>query len=149
MDHRSKNSGSSKAMLFLTALIWGVAFVAQSEGTSYVGAFTFNCCRFVIGGAVLIPCVFFLNGVNTGKSRYTGKWQKSRQMHMGILGGICCGVAYTLQIVAQKHVDPTVASLILSLEEKYPQWLEDMEKLPQIPEIVLESAGAFLVYGVV
>ena len=27
-----------------------------------------------------------------------------------------CGVAYTLQIVGQKNVNPTVASLILSLE---------------------------------
>ena len=27
-----------------------------------------------------------------------------------------CGVAYTLQIIGQKHLDPTVASLILSLE---------------------------------
>ena len=31
-------------------------------------------------------------------------------------GVMSCGVAYTLQIIGQKHLDPTVASLILSLE---------------------------------
>ena len=31
-------------------------------------------------------------------------------------GVLSCGVAYTLQIVGQKDMDPTVASLILSLE---------------------------------
>lgn len=31
-------------------------------------------------------------------------------------GIMSCGVAYTLQIVGQRNMDPTVASLILSLE---------------------------------
>ena len=31
-------------------------------------------------------------------------------------GVMSCGVAYTLQIIGQKNMDPTVASLILSLE---------------------------------
>ena len=31
-------------------------------------------------------------------------------------GVLSCGVAYTLQIVGQKDMDPTVAALILSLE---------------------------------
>lgn len=31
-------------------------------------------------------------------------------------GVLSCGVAYTLQIIGQKNMNPTVASLILSLE---------------------------------
>ena len=31
-------------------------------------------------------------------------------------GVLSCGVAYTLQIVGQKNMNPTIASLILSLE---------------------------------
>lgn len=34
-------------------------------------------------------------------------------------GIMSCGVAYTLQIVGQKNMDPTVASLILSLESVF------------------------------
>ena len=32
-------------ILLLTAVIWGVAFVAQSVGMDYVGPFTFTCAR--------------------------------------------------------------------------------------------------------
>ena len=34
-------------------------------------------------------------------------------------GIMSCGVGYTLQIVAQKNTDPTVASLLLSLESVF------------------------------
>ncbi|MDE5867021.1 MAG: DMT family transporter [Lachnospiraceae bacterium] len=44
-------------LLFLTALIWGVAFVAQSVGMDYVEPFTFNAVRCTLGGIVLIPCI--------------------------------------------------------------------------------------------
>ena len=44
-------------ILFLTAVIWGVAFVAQSVGMDYVGPFTFSAVRNVIGGLVLLPCI--------------------------------------------------------------------------------------------
>ena len=56
-----KTSLRSNLLLFLTAVIWGVAFVAQSAGMEYVGPFTFNAVRSVIGGIVLIPCIFILN----------------------------------------------------------------------------------------
>lgn len=48
-------------MLLLTAAVWGVAFVAQSVGMDYIGPFTFNSIRSLIGGLVLIPCIWFLN----------------------------------------------------------------------------------------
>ena len=54
-------------MLLLTALIWGVAFVAQSVGLDYVGPFTFNGSRFIMGGIVLIPCMFYLHFVSGRK----------------------------------------------------------------------------------
>ena len=52
---RAKNSG----LLVLTALIWGVAFVAQSVGMDYVGPFTFNAVRSLIGGLALLPCILW------------------------------------------------------------------------------------------
>ena len=51
----------SALMLLLTATIWGVAFVAQSVGMDYVGPFTFNGVRSLIGGAVLIPVLLWSN----------------------------------------------------------------------------------------
>ena len=53
-------------LLILTAFIWGTAFVAQSVGMDYLGPFTFNGVRSLIGGAALLPCIWFL-GVLNGK----------------------------------------------------------------------------------
>lgn len=51
-------------LLLLTAVIWGVAFVAQSVGMDYVGPYTFTCVRSFIGGLFLIPCIALLNRLN-------------------------------------------------------------------------------------
>ena len=51
---------SGPLMLLLTAAIWGAAFVAQSVGMDYVGPFTFNSVRSLLGGVFLIPCILLL-----------------------------------------------------------------------------------------
>lgn len=45
----------SDALLLLTAVIWGFAFVAQRVGMNYIGPFTFNGIRFALGCLVLLP----------------------------------------------------------------------------------------------
>ena len=44
-------------LLTLTAAIWGVAFVAQSEGSNYMGSCTFTGLRFLMGAAALWPVI--------------------------------------------------------------------------------------------
>ena len=53
----------NNVMLLLTALIWGCAFVAQSVGMDYVGPFTFNCVRCILGSIILIPVIFLMDGL--------------------------------------------------------------------------------------
>ena len=48
-------------LLLLTATICGFAFVAQSVSMDYVGPFTFAFIRFLIGGFVLLPVIFFMD----------------------------------------------------------------------------------------
>ena len=55
-----KMTGKNTLMLFLTAFIWGTAFVAQSVGMDYIGPFTFTCVRSLIGG-------IFRNTVHNGR----------------------------------------------------------------------------------
>lgn len=91
----SKTMGSN-FLLGLAALIWGVAFVAQSVGMEYVGPFTFNACRFVLGGVVLIPCIFMLRKGRQrqdGRGRRTDRVPEPEELKNGIVGGICCGTA--------------------------------------------------------
>lgn len=77
-------------LLLLTATIWGVAFVAQSVGMDYVEPFTFNCVRCLIGGLVLIPCIWFLN---RGKEK-DAPWPEERRRQRKVLlrGGLFCGL---------------------------------------------------------
>ena len=48
-------------LLVLAAFIWGIAFVAQSEGGKSIGPYTFNGIRFLLGAAVLCPVIFLMN----------------------------------------------------------------------------------------
>ena len=84
---RLKNS----LLLLLTATIWGVAFVAQSAGMDYVGPFTFNCARCLIGALVLVPLIV---AMDRGKRRQ--KEVPAENKKVLILGGICCGLALFL-----------------------------------------------------
>ena len=47
----------STVILLLTAIIWGLAFVAQREGAKYVPPFAFNGARLVLGALVLVPVI--------------------------------------------------------------------------------------------
>lgn len=85
----SKLKVRNTILLFLTAFIWGVAFVAQSVGMDYVGPFTFNCVRSLIGGIVLIPCIRLLRKNTQGKD---GVSPKAEDRKLLLTGGILCGI---------------------------------------------------------
>lgn len=91
-----KGNLRSSALLLLTACIWGVAFVAQSVGMEYVGPFTFNFVRSILGGLVLIPCIFFLKREKKAKAEKVSEEEKKAQRKTLLAGGICCGVALCL-----------------------------------------------------
>lgn len=81
-------------ILLLTAIIWGIAFVAQSVGMDYVGAFTFNSVRSLIGSVVLIPVVLVLNSRKAPVSLSPA--QKKQNRKTLISGGIACGICLAL-----------------------------------------------------
>ncbi len=102
-------------LLLLTATIWGVAFVAQSVGMEYVGPLTFSCVRSLLGGIVLIPCIWFLGrherashpgrevsrykaGKSQGESavqKEKGKRDKGADREL-LAGGMICGLLLCL-----------------------------------------------------
>ncbi len=76
------------ALLVLTAMIWGVAFVAQTEGGDVVGPFTFNCTRSVLGSLVLLPVIRLLDSLGLSVKK-----PETREDRLSLLrGGICCGL---------------------------------------------------------
>ncbi len=70
-------------ILFTTALIWGVAFVAQQVSMNYIGPFAFVAIRYIMGALVLISVIIFLN-----KSKAI-KFYINKET---LVGGLLCGV---------------------------------------------------------
>ncbi len=91
-----KFSLRSSFCLFMAAFIWGVAFVAQSVGMNYMGPYSFNGARFLMGSAVLLPMVFF--------RRRKRRKQKEKLPDTKItwIGGICCGLALGAAAILQQ-----------------------------------------------
>lgn len=76
-------------ILLLTATIWGVAFVSQSVGMDYVGPFTFNGIRCLIGAAVLVPVIFLSQKLRGREDKQ--EIHKKEDRKTLLTGGICCG----------------------------------------------------------
>ena len=75
-------------MLLITSLIWGTAFVAQSEGMNYVEPFTYNAMRTLLGGVVLIPVIILFRFLD----KRNGKEKANFSLKNTVTGGICCGI---------------------------------------------------------
>lgn len=86
-----------KILLLLAALIWGVAFVAQSVGMDYMGPFTFNGARFLMGSAVLVPVILFrrkkADPAGGRQVRTDRSGAKENAGKAALMGGVCCGLA--------------------------------------------------------
>ena len=84
-----KNNLKGSVMLVIATVIWGSAFVFQEEAAEYIGSFTLNCLRSVVGAAVLIPVVLIMKTLRQKKTGIAEKLLTKQS----IFGGICCGVA--------------------------------------------------------
>lgn len=98
-------------LLLLTATIWGVAFVAQSVGMDYVQPFTFNGIRSIIGGLVLIPCIYFLNQ-RKNTSKVSPKSSPGTLLAGGFLCGLCLFAASSFQQFGIKYTTVGKAGFI-------------------------------------
>lgn len=91
-----KENMRSNGLLFLAAIIWGIAFVAQSDAMNYVGALTFNGGRFILGGAVLLPLVWY-------NQHKLGKAGRAAQRKPILLGALLCGTALAIATALQQY----------------------------------------------
>ncbi len=68
-----KNSIVSILVLFLTAIIWGLAFPFQSIAANYISTFWFNGIRFFVGALSLVPVVLIFECEKITKAQ----WKKT------------------------------------------------------------------------
>ena len=84
-----------------------------------------SCIQFFTAGLIMLICMFIFEKpviADIIQARTT-------ILYAGIMS---CGVAYTLQILGQKHTNPTLATLLMSLESVFAAlsgWLLLNEKL--------------------
>lgn len=90
-------------MLLLTAFIWGTAFVAQSVGMDYLGPFTFNGVRSLIGGVALLPCIWFLRMLNKKEDEQKVQREKKNLIQGGIACGLLLFAASSLQQIGIQY----------------------------------------------
>ncbi len=80
-------------LLLLAALIWGLAFVAQTASADSIPPFTVNCLRSLIASAFLF-IVIIIRDIFAGKRLEAPERKKSAKKH--VIGGVCCGTALFL-----------------------------------------------------
>lgn len=116
-----KKQLQKSGMLLLTAFIWGVAFVAQSEAIKVVDAFTINCVRFLIGAVTLLPVIYVMDRINREDNAKTGtvtldELQGIKRNKTPWLGGAVCGLvlcaATNLQQIGLKYTTAGKAGFI-------------------------------------
>ena len=105
-------------LLLFTATIWGTAFVAQSLGMSYIGPFTFNAIRSIVGGIVLIPCIFLcdqLTGRHPAEDPAVRRKAQKTLWTGGIACGIVLGIASSIQQLGISYTTAGKAGFITAL----------------------------------
>lgn len=110
----SKNLKGS-LMLLVAALIWGTAFVAQSVGMDYIGPFTFNGVRTLVGGIVLLPVIFFIDRSRRKNGVVTEETSNKKYIPGGIVCGLVLFGASSLQQVGIQYTTAGKAGFLTAL----------------------------------
>jgi len=87
-------------LLFLTAMIWGMAFAFQRKGMETIEPFTFTAVRMGLAAVVVgISALLFRDKQRT--SEVPAEEQKNYRRNT-IIGGICCGIFLTSASLLQQ-----------------------------------------------
>lgn len=96
--------------LFVSAFLFSVHILVIDHFSPQVEGVKMACIQFFVCGLLSLLCMaFFEQGTSLAAIREA--W-----LPIAYAGVMSCGVAYTLQIVGQKGLNPTVASLLMSME---------------------------------
>jgi len=95
---KSLNNIKGSAILCLAALIWGLAFVAQSQAADSVPPFVFNSLRSFIG-ALFLFLLLLVAKLRTGTPIFPPARPKQKE---AIIGGVLCGVMLAISVNFQQ-----------------------------------------------
>ena len=111
-----KNRLTGNIALFLTALIWGLGFVAQRAGMEFIGPFTFNAVRSFLGALSLVPLILWFKYSKVDTRTPARKYvQRVGLAKAGISCGIALFVAMSIQQYCMQFVGAGKAGFITAL----------------------------------
>ena len=129
--------GKGDIFIFLCAMAFSAHILVIDYFSPRVNGVVLSCIQFFVCGVASLPCMFVFE--TPDMAAIISAWMPI--LYAGVLS---CGVAYTLQIIGQRNVNPTIASLILSLESCFSVlagWVILHEKLS-----IKESLGCVLMF---
>ena len=99
-------------LILVCAVCFAVHILVIDHFTAYCDGVKLSCIQFLFAGIISAICMFIFETVD-----FTAIW--SCIMPLLYVGIFSCGVGYTLQILAQKDSNPTVVTILLSLESVF------------------------------
>lgn len=136
-------------LLIITSFIWGFAFVFQSKGMEFIGPFTFNSLRLIVGALVLLPFTFIeakLLKKNNDESKIKPSIKKT--IIGGLILGACIFLASSFQQVGIVSTSAGKAGFITSLYIVFVPiiglFFKRKFKMSIIPSLIIALIGMYL-----
>ncbi|MGN0878658.1 MAG: DMT family transporter [Oligosphaeraceae bacterium] len=105
--------GKGDAFVLLCAVLFALHIIVVDHFATRTDGVRLSCLQFFVVGLVLTPPMLVAEGLPT--------WASISACAIPLLyaGVMSCGIAYTLQILGQRDFNPTIASLLMSLESTF------------------------------
>ena len=99
-------------LILVCAVCFAVHILVIDHFTAYCDGVKLSCLQFLFAGIISAVCMFLFETVD-----FAAIW--SCILPLLYVGIFSCGVGYTLQILAHKESNPTVVTILLSLESVF------------------------------
>ena len=99
-------------LILVCAVCFAVHILVIDHFTAYCDGVKLSCLQFLFAGIISTICMFIFEDVDFAAIL-------SCALPLLYVGVFSCGVGYTLQILAQKDSNPTVVTILLSLESVF------------------------------
>lgn len=113
---------TSDLIVLLCAFCFSVQIMIIDKYSPLVDGVRLSCIQFAVAGILsAVPTFIFdmkldIKNINTIINSITQKEALITVLYAGVMS---CGIAYTLQIIAQNGLNPTIACLLMSLESVF------------------------------
>lgn len=104
--------GRGDIFVFACALVFSIHILVIDYFSPKVDGVKMSCIQFFVCGLLSVPCMFLWENPDI----HAIMMAKLPILYAGVLS---CAVGYTFQIIGQTGMNPTIASLLMSLESTF------------------------------